>query len=325
MRCTFITKEKIYVFLIGQAISLLGVINGLTCNFIQNDYKADIPITLALIFYISLFFIFLMKKPKTNKPKLIFIIIAFSESQGNVLNIFSFTKLRFNFPFIINISGYTFTLILTYFLIKTYKHTIKHLCVSIFSLIGISISILSIIFSSSEEEDVINFNVIGLILSLVSSLFYSISAVLQEKYLNEEENIDEYFKSIGLFSSIILIIEGFALSEFNLLIDIYFIIDYKIFSLFYAFLISLLLFAIISSNYIRIYSASAFNISLLFQIFWSYIFDLLLGKSPITKFYFFIGIAIIFISIIIFNILKVRKNQIPILEINNTEIIDSLE
>ena len=276
------TKSIIIPILIGQGIAILGVVNGLASTIIENNYKLQFPITLTLLYYLTLFLVYLSLEPNLKKPSKYYFLIALFDSQGNMLNIYAFTKLRFSFPFIINFAGYTWTLIITFIFIKAYKYSFQHLYGSLLSIVGIALSIVAILFSD-QNNDEIYFNLLGFFMCIVASFCYSLSSILQEMFL-PNESVREYFKWLGLSGFILLLIEGFIFGEIIDLFQTTIDVDVYLIIVFIVFLGSIIIFTSIVPYFIMKYSASVFGISLLFQIFWSYLIDILMGKQLVSQF-----------------------------------------
>lgn len=67
------------------------------------------------------------------------------------------------------------------------------------------------------------------------------------------------------------------------------------------FIVSLVLFTSIAPFFIKRCSASMFNISLVSQIFWSYLVEVLFGESAPKSYEYYIGFFIIIVGIYLFN------------------------
>ena len=73
------------------------------------------------------------------------------------------------------------------------------------------------------------------------------------------------------------------------------------------FCVSLVLFTSIAPFFIKRCSASMFNISLVSQIFWSYLVEVIFGESAPKGYEYYIGFVIIICGIVIFNRYPVRQ------------------
>lgn len=284
------TKKEISISIfLSQIIAVIGVLNGLANTLIENNYHLSFPITLSLLYYLVLFIVYLAIVKSPKRPKLVFILIALFDSQGNCLNIYAFTKLRFSFPFIINICGYFWTLLISSIFIKQYRYTFHHAIGIGISILGISSCVYGIVsYSNNQSSDEPPFSYFGMGICIVSSLFYSASALLQESAVEPEE-ISEYLMWMGLFSFIILSIEGLLFGEFRELIEYlptYSEFDVRLVFLLILFLITIIAFTSAVPYYLKKYSAALFNIGLVVQIFWSYMSDLFLGKPLVSPIIF---------------------------------------
>lgn len=288
--------------IIGQIIAVLSVVNGISCNYIQNVYLLKIPITLNFLFYFILFLYNYYKSPTINDFSWVYLGISVLESHGNILNVYAFNKLRFSFPFIINIVSYTWTLFLTFFFISSYRYTTTHIFSSILSLFGIFLCVTSII------NDQFSFSMEGLFVCLISSLLFSSSSILQEKFIKIGTS-HIFLKWLGLSSSLITLLEGIILKDSIFQVNLSGF-DMKLLCLIIVFVISFIVFIEISNKYIIKFSASDFNISLLFTIFWSYLWDIFQTDHNIIKdVFFYVGLVFIFIGIIFFNSKKISYVQ----------------
>ena len=130
--------------LLGQFLSLLGIVNGLIATFVNKKYDINIPLIMSVHYYFLLFFIFTIMNKGLTKPKLNYFLIGLFDSQGTFLNILAFSKLSFSYPYIINISSVVWTIILTYLFIKTYKYLKYHIFGMIICIIGIGLMVLEL-------------------------------------------------------------------------------------------------------------------------------------------------------------------------------------
>lgn len=278
-------KEVIISIILSQILAVIAVLNGLASTIIENNYRLSFPITLSMLYYFVLFLVYLFVVKTPKRPKLVFAIIALFESQGNCINIYAFTKLRFSYPFIINICGYFWTLLISRIFIKQYRYTYHHAIGIGISILGISSCVYGIIkFSNETNSEESSFSFFGMLLCILSSLLYSASALIQESVVEPQE-ISEYLMWMGLFSFLILGAEGFIFNEFQEMVwflTSYSDFDVKLVFLLIMFLVTLLIFTSAVPYFLKKYSAALFNIGLVVQIIWSYIFDIFLGKPLVS-------------------------------------------
>ena len=326
-------KEKSNIFkillaiLFGQLLALLSVGNGFFVEEIQNDKDIKIPLLLNATYYLFVFFVyFFVSKCRIKKPRLIYIILSIIDTQANFLNIFIFSLIQFDYPFIMNILSTIWSVIFTLILIRIYKYLKNHFFGIILCLFGVFSMLLGTFDNIYDFVNMfIDFNtdIKGILLCLLISILYGLNSVLLEKYISiENEEIKSYCIWLGIFGFLISIIESFIPKgddpfEFKIVfstkkdnIDSKVIIFWILSSIFLAAMTSL------SPLYIRKYQATMFNISLTFTIFWSYIIKSLFIED-ISKFgwhwlniLYFIGFIIIIAGTVLFSLKdRIKRNN----------------
>lgn len=85
--------------------------------------------------------------------------------------------------------------------------------------------------------------------------------------------------------------------------------DFKVLLLFIASHLTLVLFTSIAPFFIKRCSASMFNISLVSQIFWSFLVELITTDNSPKGFEYFIGFGVIILGIVIFSIFPIISLQ----------------
>ena len=275
-------------------------------------------------YYLLLFILYgiIILKLKITKPKLIYIIISIFDTQANYINIFIFSFSIFEYPYIINVLSSIWSVLFTLILIKTKKYLINHILGIIICLIGVFLLFLGTFNSFQDFIDMFkNFNnqMKGLLLSVLVSILYGLNAVLLEKYIINDREIQKYCSWLGIIGFCLSIAQSFIpISsdgfEFKILfkkkgVDLSIIICWILSALSLAAITSLTPF------YIKLYSANLFNISLLFTIFWSFIIDSLFIKNDFKFKWFFIFYFIGFFIVIVGTIIFSREDRITIEEI----------
>ena len=290
---------------LSQLISLLSVSNGMFSRQLEVNKHCVTPLIYTSTYYFLLFIVWLCINRSISKPKLIYILLTFIDSQANFINVYVFTIIRFEYPYIINFSSAVWSFLLTLIIIKKYKYTTTHFIGIAISLFGIIIAILGT-FDQLNHIHLLFNNMKGLLICIGNSLLYALNSVLQEKYLNENNNINNYFIWSGLIGSIITFSESFVFNELwtimnNVYIDIYFILYWI------AFAVSLCLIASVSPFFIMKYSATMFNIGMACTVFWSFILNIFIQIDANTEFniFYFVGFGFIIGGIIMFNYKKV--------------------
>ena len=316
------TYTILFAILFGQLLSLLCVGNGYFSQYIQNKRNIVTPLLLNASYYFLIFIIYgiVILKLKIEKPKIIYIILGIFDTQANYINIFIFSFVKFEYPYIINILSSMWSVLFTLILIKRYKYLNNHIYGIIICLFGIFLLFLGTFESFGSFINMFksfNEQIKGLLLSILVSILYGLNAVLMEKYLLDEKEIKAYCSWLGIVGFSISILQSFIpISddgfEFKILFNSDF--DFKIFVCWLFAALSLAAMTSLSPFYIQKYSANMFNISLLFTIFWSFVIDSLFIVDDF-KFYGFCAFFIIgFIIVIIGTIIFSRKDRLNLEE-----------
>ncbi len=130
------------------------------------------PFLLTSSYYFILGLIWILIFRKIKKPKLSYILITIFDSQGNFLNIYAFSIIHFNYPFIINVSSVFWTCLFTWIFIKKYKYRRIHIIGVSISLIGVVVTLYGTIRLLGDKDNIFD-NMKGLILCLSASICYS--------------------------------------------------------------------------------------------------------------------------------------------------------
>ena len=260
-------------------------------------------------FFVFILYGCIILKLKLTKPKLIYILLSILDSQANYINMYVFSFIKFNYPYIINVLSNFWSVAFTVILIKKYKYLKNHI-------IGITICIIGILLSFIGTFDSFNlflemfkqFNdqILGLILCIITSILYGLNAVLQEKFLLNDNDVINYCSWLSIIGFFASILEAFFFNnEFSKLIEDKNNLDF-ICILFWI-LAALFLAAMTSYSpyYIQKFSANIFNISLLFTIFWAFIFNLLFIEDQIRfsalNILLFVGFILVLFGMAIFS------------------------
>ena len=293
-------KKIILGLIIGQVLSILSVMNGLCSQYLEIKRMLMIPLILNSIYYLFLFILWIIITRKVEKPKIIYIIIAIIDSQANFICVYTFGAVKFEYPFIINFSSSIWSFFMTLIFVKKYKYRLIHFISVLISLIGVVLTLVGT-FKNLSDVSLMFQNVKGLLLCLASSILYAITSILQEIYLDKNENIRNYFVWTGGLGTLITFLESFIFSELNILIN-YTNYDFWIIFAMICFGLILMGFASIAPFYIGKFSAVMFNVGLASTVFWSYIGNLILNGDEANEknVFYFVGFAIIIIGLVIF-------------------------
>ena len=320
-------KKILFAILFGQILSLLSVGNGYFVEEIQKEKKVEVPLLINASYYFIIFFLyFFISKCKIKKPKWIYIILSVLDTQANFINIYIFSFIDFRYPYIINVLSTIWTVMFTLIIIRIYKYLLNHIVGIILCIIGVFLVFLGTFGKIDDFVDMFNsFNdeIKGLLLSLLVSILYGLNSVLMEKYIsNENDEIKSYCTWLGIFGFGISIIESFIPKggnefEFKILF-VTKINSIDKFVIIYWILAAILLAALtaLSPFYIQKFSATMFNISLVFTILWSFIIDLILIKKEFNFGWliilYFVGFVIVIVGTVIFNLKEREKKPNPV-------------
>jgi hypothetical protein len=125
------------------------------------------------------------------------------------------------------------------------------------------------------------------------------SAVLQEMNFKSGKDINEFFPWLGIIGTLITLGESFILNEIPRIIQENFTL--KIVLLWSLFSVTLVIFTSIAPFFIKRSSAAMFNISLVSQIFWSYLVEVIFNESSPKGYEYYVGFVIIILGIYVFN------------------------
>ena len=296
-------KKTLFIVLLGQILTIIYSINEYLFKEIIENFKFPI---LFNSFYFIIFGIFwIIFQHGFSKIQLSNLIIIIFYSQ----NIFFKSIIKYKeFPFDISYIYFPltifFTIILNFFYFSKIQNSLFHFIGIIIVIIGISYLYYFIEYNIDDLKQ-IKAHFISLLFIIISSLFFSATIILIQKFLKKSE-IKNFFTYLGIIGGLILFSESFIYIE---------PINYqkkKIIEFRLLYLILLLIFN--SSIFIGIYpyfikstSAGIFNINLCTYIFWYFILELIFGKQ--SNFHYYIGFIIIFFGISIFSIIT-SKNKL---------------
>ena len=304
-----IVRNKLSHIIIGQFISLLSVFNGLACITIETKYHKVIPLLLTYTYYITLSLLWLYRSHfKLNHLKSIYAIIAFVDSQANFINVYTFTIIQFEYPFIINFLSVIWTVLLTMLFITKYTYTHIHKIGLLITFTGICIILcsnisISHLFNSQSLK--------GLFCCLVTSVLYSVNSILQEKFLDSNEEIFGYLPWMGLIGSAISFVQALLFGEFAQMKNF----SFNVIEMWLLFILTLVTITSISPFFIAKCGAAMFNFSLASTIFWSMLIDIfVINLMDSFNIYYFIGFIIVIIGLYIFY-MKDTNNEIGNIDI----------
>ena len=300
--------KVIFSALIGGILSIISVLIGISSQQLQKKKNINIPVLITTTYYILLFFTWIIINKKIVKPKWFYLLLALFDSQGNFVNIYVFSLVKIEVPYIINFSSVIWIVLLSYCFKKKLKYSKKQYFGILISIIGIIIALIGTVKNLSDFTELFR-NSQGLLCCLITSILYAISTILMEIFLLDNQSIYDFFPWLGLIGAIITFGESFITNELIDIIQKKYIFDYSSVLLWVASSSSLLIFCTISPFYINNFSAASYNISLATTVFWSYIADIILDEEhfSLKTILYFIGFFIILGGVVIFN--SFNKNQ----------------
>jgi drug/metabolite transporter (DMT)-like permease len=139
--------------------------------------------------------------------------------------------------------------------------------------------------------------VLGDFLVLTGAALYAISNILQELYMCEGADPSEYLMVLGIFGSIILTIQSYALEYDNILA----LNNSNQYLCIVGFSICLAIDYAIAPYFFKNFGATFYNLSLLMSPLYSLFFDIFYSQGTYDALYL-IGFCFVMIGILIYNI-----------------------
>jgi drug/metabolite transporter (DMT)-like permease len=161
-----------FTIITGQILALLGIGNGMLSTVLEKHLKIVTPFLLTSSYYFLLAILWIIISRKIKKPKMSYILITLFDSQANFLNIYAFSVVHFNYPFIINVSSVFWTCLFTWIFIRKYKYKKFHIIGVGISILGVAITLYGSL-SMIDNTDKIFENMVGLSYCLGASILYS--------------------------------------------------------------------------------------------------------------------------------------------------------
>lgn len=285
---------------LGQLLAVLSVSNGLFSQQLETKYAFVTPLLLTSSYYALLGIIWILINRSIHKPKLSYLLITIVDSQANFINVYAFSIIHFEYPFIINFCSVIWTSIFTWIFIKKYKYFINHILGICIAFFGVILTVVGTFNSFTDFEKLFSSNWIGIVCCVSTSILYAINGILQEIFLTTEDEIKNFFPWISIIGCPLTFIESFAFNEIGL-IGVKYIFQWEVGGYWIAFAISLTIITTISPYFIQKCSASMFNLSLAATIFWSYIANFIIGSNNTGRSaFYFIGFVVIIVGLIIY-------------------------
>lgn len=291
---------------LGQILAILCVANAQFSKQIENNPANVFPCLLNAGYYFLFGLFWLIYLRKLTFPKTFFFAIILFDTQANYLKVYSYTTCKFNYLFITYSTSVFFTCVLSLVFVRKYKLSLWHVGGMIIALVGIGLTLYGSVMNYPSLVKEINENYIGISCALGSAVCYSISLVIMDKYFSSGREIYESFPWMGICGTVISICQSFVLNESDKVSQKE-LINWSKFLWYGGFVISMMIFNTISPFFIRKNSASMLNISLVSQIFWSYLVEVIWYYETNKSYFYYVGFGVIVIGLVIFNQGKVKR------------------
>jgi hypothetical protein len=96
---------------------------------------------IVFLFHIIQCVLFFSSIRNIKRPRIVYIIIAICQSQSNFLSLYTFDMLGLHYPYMINISGVLFTMLIICIFIRSYQFNFTHFSASIVVITGVTITL----------------------------------------------------------------------------------------------------------------------------------------------------------------------------------------
>lgn len=302
-------RKICYIITLGEIIAILSVGSGEISNKVSDNAHRHYGTILSFIYYSTIGLFWTIFNHGMVKPKFYYFLIVFFDTQTNFFKILALSKGDLYYPYIINSSSILFCVLLTYIFIKKYKYTWKHFLASFLCFFGTLLSFYGVLRGKNSIFEEIKNNYFGFIYSLISAICFTLTIIFMEIYFNNGKDIYNFFPYLGVFGTIMVIIESliyFSLNNLPILQNFETDLIHILYAL--CFMVISLILGTMIPFYIKRYSASILNFFMMSQIFWSYIFTLIFQDKNDVSFYFYIGFIVILGSTILFSVFKLKKN-----------------
>ena len=303
-------RKIFYIILLGEIIAILNVSSGEISNRVSGNEKRHFGTILCFIYYLTFGAFWIIFNHGMTKPKFYYFLILFFDTQTNFFKILALSKGDLSYPYIINSSSILFIALLTYIFIKKYRYTWKHFLAIFLCFFGTIISLYGAIKGKDSIMDELDKNFAEFIFSIISAICFAFTIFFMEVYFNKGKEIYNFFPYLGVFGTLMVIIESIIYFKVNHL-EIFKNIKVSIVDILYTllFMIISVILGTVIPFYIKRYSASMYNFFMVSQIFWSYIFNIIFQNNKAVNFLFYIGFIIILGSTILFSIFKLKEKK----------------
>lgn len=301
-------KIVLFTIILGQLLSIISTVSHyVSFNLLFLNNK--IPSIFFSVFYFVFGIIwFTINKFKIPKFKSYYLFLLALDSQSCYLKIIALSYKLYQNIFIFYFCSSFFSFIFKMLIIKKYQLAFYQYFAVIVNIIGSIILLIGIfIKSDSIFSNLVQPNLFGFIILILSSIFNSLSTTLQDNFFRSGGDIYDYFTFSSPIISVIIFIESFLFSEYK-----EFIID-NVFTLkqilyFFCFIICYFIVCSLSPFFIKHNSAIMYNFTLNCNVFYLYCIGILfLNKTQDTLYYYVVGFFLNIVGLVLYGKYKCLK------------------
>lgn len=301
-------KIVLFTIILGQLLSIISTVSHyVSFNLLFLNNK--IPSIFFSVFYFVFGIIwFTINKFKIPKFKAYYLFLLVLDSQSCYLKIIALSYKLYQNNFIYYFCSSFFSFIFKMLIIKKYQLAFYQYFAVIVNIIGSIILLIGIfIKSDSIFSNLVQPNLFGFIILILSGILNSLSTTLQDNFFRSGGDIYDYFTFSSPIISVIIFIESFFFSEYK-----EFIID-NVFTLkqilyFFCFIICYFIVCSLSPFFIKHNSAIMYNFTLNCNVFYLYCIGILfLNKTQDTLYYYVVGFFLNIVGLVLYGKYKCLK------------------
>lgn len=288
---------RVFPIVLGQTAAILNTATGIFSTLLI-ILGGNVPIFQLLWLYVLLAGIYgtlLAIKPrqlnKRNWYK--FGIVAIADTQANFVTILAYQLTSIVSVLIIGNASVIMVMVLSILFLKRRYNKYQYYGTAV-AFVGL----VCIIVSHLEAAQWMwGGTVLGDFLVLTGAALYAISNILQELYMCEGADPSEYLMVLGVFGSIILIIQSYVLEYDNIIA----LNNANQYLCIVGFSICLMIDYAIAPYFFKNFGATFYNLSLLMSPLYSLFFDIFYSQGTYDALYL-IGFCFVMVGILIYNI-----------------------
>lgn len=278
--------DLLFNILVGQVIAICIVSGGIFTQNISNHLGINIPIFQLSCLYLplNLYLVrwladFIKDRQAKRIPIYIFLGCAIVDIHATLLIVFAFNYTSITSVMIIEDFTIPSAFLLSVFFLKI-KYNRIHFFGLMFCIGGMSCSLINDVVIKENETDNSKSKgklILGDMMALAGAFLYAFSNILQERYLKSNRDIFHYLGFLGLFGTIITLLEAYIFNEFSQLrlVRSHSDVVYLVENLVFFGLINLVCYSLIP-HFVQRSGATMLNISNVTTVIWSMLSDMLL-------------------------------------------------